>query len=548
MDKPKKSYFIPVIAAVAVVLGILIGSFYANQFSTNRRGIINMSSNNKLNALLRIVEDQYVDTVKINELIEEAMPQILSELDPHSAYIPAKDLEAVNDDLASSFSGIGVQFTIHNDSIHINNVIHGGPSEKVGLMAGDRIVAVDDSTFVGKVVNNVSVQRKLKGPKGSTVKLGVYRPGEKELLTFTVVRGDIPVKSINATYMIKDKYGYIKVDKFAENTYHELLIALAQLNQQRCEGIIIDLRENTGGFMGAAIQMVNEFLTKDKLIVYTEGRKSPRKDYVSNGTGSNQDMPLVVLIDEGSASASEIFSGAIQDNDRGTIIGRRSFGKGLVQQPIEFSDGSAIRLTIARYYTPSGRCIQKPYTNGKDEEYEMDIYNRYEHGEFFSQDSIKQDESKVYYTSLGRPVYGGGGIMPDYFIPADTTGMTSYFQMARNRGLTVQFSFNYTDKNRTALQKYTEWRPLLKYLKTQNVLEQFVRFAEEKGLKRRNIMIAKSKELLELNLYGNIIYNMLDMQAYIEYLNESDKPVLKAIEVLDKKEAFPKAPKQVNNK
>ena len=544
MDKPKKSYFIPVIAAVAIVIGILIGTFYANQFSTDRRGIINMSSNNKLNALLRIVEDQYVDTVKINELIEEAMPQILGELDPHSAYIPAKDLEAVNDDLAASFSGIGVQFTIHDDSIHINNVIHGGPSEKVGLMAGDRIVAVDDSAFVGKSVNNVSVQRKLKGPKGSTVKLGVYRPGEKELLTFTVVRGDIPVKSINASYMIKNKYGYIKVDKFAENTYHELLIALAQLNQQRCEGIIIDLRENTGGFMGAAIQMVNEFLPKDRLIVYTEGRKSPRKDYLSNGTGSNQEMPLVVLIDEGSASASEIFSGAIQDNDRGTIIGRRSFGKGLVQQPIEFSDGSAIRLTIARYYTPSGRCIQKHYSNGKDQEYEMDIYNRYEHGEFFSQDSIKQDQSTVYYTSLGRPVYGGGGIMPDYFIPVDTTGMTSYFQMARNRGLTIQFSFNYTDKYRTSLQQFTEWRPLLKYLKSQNVIEQFVRFAEGKGLKRRNIMIAKSRELLELNLYGNIIYNMLDMQSYIEYLNESDKPVLKAIEILDKKQAFPKAPEQ----
>ncbi|MBR1597044.1 MAG: S41 family peptidase [Phocaeicola sp.] len=544
MDKPKKSYFIPVIAAVAIVIGILIGTFYANQFSTDRRGIINMSSNNKLNALLRIVEDQYVDTVKINELIEEAMPQILGELDPHSAYIPAKDLEAVNDDLAASFSGIGVQFTIHDDSIHINNVIHGGPSEKVGLMAGDRIVAVDDSAFVGKSVNNVSVQRKLKGPKGSTVKLGVYRPGEKELLTFTVVRGDIPVKSINASYMIKNKYGYIKVDKFAENTYHELLIALAQLNQQRCEGIIIDLRENTGGFMGAAIQMVNEFLPKDRLIVYTEGRKSPRKDYLSNGTGSNQEMPLVVLIDEGSASASEIFSGAIQDNDRGTIIGRRSFGKGLVQQPIEFSDGSAIRLTIARYYTPSGRCIQKHYSNGKDQEYEMDIYNRYEHGEFFSQDSIKQDQSTVYYTSLGRPVYGGGGIMPDYFIPVDTTGMTSYFQMARNRGLTIQFSFNYTDKYRTSLQQFTEWRPLLKYLKSQNVIEQFVRFAEGKGLKRRNIMIAKSREVLELNLYGNIIYNMLDMQSYIEYLNESDKPVLKAIEILDKKQAFPKAPEQ----
>ena len=544
MDKPKKSYLIPIIAAVAVVLGILIGTFYANQFSTNHRGIINTSSNNKLNALLRIVEDQYVDTVKVDELIEDAMPQILSELDPHSAYIPAENLSAVNDDLASSFSGIGVQFTIHDDSIHVNSVIHGGPSEKVGLMAGDRIVAVDDSAFVGKGVNNVSVQRKLKGPKGSTVKLGVYRPGEKELLSFTVVRGDIPVKSINAMYMIKNKYGYIKVDKFAENTYHELLIALAQLNQQRCEGIIIDLRENTGGFMGAAIQMVNEFLPKDKLIVYTEGRKSPRKDYVSNGTGSNQDMPLVVLIDEGSASASEIFSGAIQDNDRGIIIGRRSFGKGLVQQPIEFSDGSAIRLTIARYYTPSGRCIQKHYTNGKDEEYEMDLYNRYEHGEYFSQDSIKQDQSTVYYTSLGRPVYGGGGIMPDYFIPADTTGMTSYFQMARNRGLTVQFSFNYTDKYRTVLQNFTDWRSLLKHLKKQNILEQFVRFAEEKDLKRRNIMIAKSKDILEQNLYGNIIYNMLDMQAYIEFLNEIDKPVLKAIEVLDKKEAFPKAPEQ----
>ena len=255
-------------------------------------------------------------------------------------------------------------------------------------------------------------------------------------------------------------------------------------------------------------------------------------------------MPLVVLIDEGSASASEIFSGAIQDNDRGTIIGRRSFGKGLVQQPIEFSDGSAIRLTIARYYTPSGRCIQKHYSNGKDQEYEMDIYNRYEHGEFFSQDSIKQDQSTIYYTSLGRPVYGGGGIMPDYFIPVDTTGMTSYFQMARNRGLTIQFSFNYTDKYRTSLQQFTEWRPLLKYLKSQNVIEQFVRFAEGKGLKRRNIMIAKSRELLELNLYGNIIYNMLDMQSYIEYLNESDKPVLKAIEILDKKQAFPKAPEQ----
>lgn len=540
MDNKKKSHFIPIITAVCMVLGILIGTFYAHHFSGNRLGIINTSSN-KLNALLRIIEDQYVDTVKMADLVENAMPQILGELDPHSAYIPAKDLKAVNDDLAGSFSGIGVQFTINNDTIHVNNVIHGGPSEKVGILAGDRIISVNDTAFVGKEITNNSVQRKLKGPKGSSVKLGIYRLGEKEILPFTVVRGDIPVKSIDACYLINDKYGYIKIEKFGENTYGELLFALAQLNKKDCQGLIIDLRDNTGGFMGPAIQMINEFLPKERLIVYTEGRKSPRKNYYSNGTGSNQEMPLVVLINESSASSSEIFSGAIQDNDRGTIVGRRSFGKGLVQQPIEFSDGSAIRLTIARYYTPSGRCIQKPYNKGNDEEYEMDIMNRFEHGEFFSQDSIKQDESKVYHTAIGRPVYGGGGIMPDYFIPVDTTGMTSYFQMARNRRLIIQFSFNYTDKHRSALQQYKDWPSLLQHLKSQNLLEQFARFAEEKGLKRRNILMYKSKELFQLNLYGNIIYNMIDMEAYIEYLNQSDTAVKKAVEILERKEAFPKA-------
>ena len=344
--------------------------------------------------------------------------------------------------------------------------------------------------------------------------------------------------------MINDKYGYINIEKFGEATYPEMLIALAQLHQNNCEGIIIDLRGNTGGYMGAAIQMVNEFLPKGKLIVYTEGRKAPREDYPSNGTGSSQQLPIIVLLDEGSASASEIFAGAIQDNDRGTIIGRRSFGKGLVQQPIEFNDGSAIRLTIARYYTPSGRCIQKPYQKGKDEAYELDIINRYEHGEFFSQDSIKQDESHIYYTSLGRPVYGGGGIMPDIFVPQDTTGITSYFSMAVNRGLTIQFAFQYTDKNRQKLQKYDNADDLLKYLKTQNILEKFAQFAESKGLKRRNILMYKSKELFNRNLYGNIIYNMLNMEEYLKFLNQSDKTVLKALEVLEKGESFPQAPEQ----
>lgn len=539
--KNNNTRFIPFLLAICLIAGIAIGTFYANHFSGNKLGIINTSSN-KLNALLRIIDDQYVDTVNMGELVEEAMPQILSELDPHSSYIPAKDLEAVNADLKGSFSGIGIQFTIQNDTIHVNSVIQGGPSEKVGLMAGDRIVEVDDSAFVGKIVTNSEAMKRLKGEKGSKVKLGVYRPGEKDLLHFTVIRGNIPVKSIDAAYMINEKVGYIKVNKFGETTYPELLIALAKLNQKNCEGLIVDLRGNTGGYMAAAIQMVNEFLPNNRLIVYTQGRKSPREDYNSNGTGSNQKMPLVILVDEGSASASEIFAGAIQDNDRGTIVGRRSFGKGLVQQPIEFSDGSAIRLTIARYYTPSGRCIQKPYEKGKESEYELDLLTRYEHGEFFSADSIKQDETEVYHTRLGRPVYGGGGIMPDIFVPQDTTGMTSYFRMAANRGLIIRYTFDYTDQNRSTLQKYDTPEKMEAYLKGQNLLNKFAAWAEKKGLKRRNNLMMKSRRLFEMSLYGNIIYNMLGMEAYVEYLNESDKTVLKAVEILEKGESFPQAP------
>lgn len=542
-----KNRLMPFLLAICLVAGILIGTFYTNHFSGNKLGIINTSSN-KLNALLHIIDEQYVDTVSMFNLVEEAMLQILAELDPHSSYIPAKDLEAVNSDLKGSFSGIGVQFTIQDDTIHINSVIQGGPSEKVGLLAGDRIVEVDDSSFVGKIVTNSEAMRRLKGEKGSKVKLGIYRPGEKEILHFTVVRGDIPVKSIDAAYMINDKFGYVKVNKFGETTYPELLVALAQLSQANCKGMIIDLRGNTGGYMAAAIQMVNEFLPNNKLIVYTEGRKSPRENYTSNGTGSSQTMPLIVLMDEGSASASEIFAGAIQDNDRGTIIGRRSFGKGLVQQPIEFSDGSAIRLTIARYYTPSGRCIQKPYEKGNDAEYEMDIITRYEHGEFFSADSIKQNIKEIYHTSLGRTVYGGGGIMPDIFVPQDTTGMTSYYRMAATRGLIIRYTLDYTDKNRNKLKEYDTPQKMEAYLKTQNLLEKFAEYAEKKGLKRRNILMYKSKQLFEESLYGNIIYNMLGIEAYITYSNLTDKTVQKALEVLEKGESFPQAPEKTSEK
>ena len=541
MSNTNTSRFTPLVIAVSVVAGILIGTFYAKHYGGNKLGIINGSSN-KLNALLRIIDDQYVDTVNMTDLVEKAMPQILAELDPHSTYIPAQNLEEVNSELEGSFSGVGIQFTIQQDTIHVNNVVAGGPAEKVGVMAGDRIVTVDDSLFVGKGLTNEKAMRHLKGPKGSEVKLGIKRATEKGLLDFTIVRGDIPQNTIDAAYMLNDDFGYIMVSKFGRTTHVELLNAIAQLNHQQCKGLIIDLRGNTGGYMEAATRMVNEFLPEGKLIVYTEGRKYPRMEEYANGTGSCQQTPLIVLVNEESASASEIFAGAIQDNDRGTIVGRRSFGKGLVQQPIDFSDGSAIRLTIARYYTPSGRCIQRPYESGQNSKYEMDWIARYEHGEFFYKDSIKLDENLRYSTSLGRPVYGGGGIMPDIFVPQDTTGITSYLIEVSNKGLILQFRFQYTDRNRAKLNSYKDEESLLEHLKQQGIMEQFIRYASSKGVKRRNLLINKSRQLLERNLYGNIIYNMLGQEEYIRYINQSDTTVLKALEILEKGEAFPKAP------
>ena len=491
------------------------------------------NATNKIEALLQIIEKQYVDTVDIAAIIEQTMPKVLAELDPHSVYIPAQKVEESNQELKGSFSGIGIQFMIQADTIYVSNIIHGGPAEKVGLMAGDRIVTIDDSLYVGKKINNDGAMKRLKGPKGSEVKLGIKRHGEKELLQYVIKRGNIPVKSVDATYMIDERWCYIKINKFGETTYPEMLIALAHGMQKGMQGCIIDLRGNTGGYMGAAIQMVNEFLPKGEMIVYTEGENTPRYEERANGGGTCQNLPIVVLTDETSASASEIFAGAIQDNDRGTIIGRRTFGKGLVQQPIEFEDGSAIRLTIARYYTPSGRCIQKPYTNGHNEEYELDLLNRYEHGEFFTQDSIKQDESSAYKTKNGRTVYGGGGIMPDIFIAQDTAGYTSYYAEVAKRGLLTQFPFQYTDKNRQQLAQYTTMEKLYQHLKGVDLMEEFVAYATSKGVKRRNNLISKSHDLIENILYGNIIYNMLNMEEYVKYLNLTDQAVLKAVEVLN---------------
>ena len=543
MNKNKTSRYMPLIMAICVVIGIIIGSFFSNHFSGNRLNIIN-SGSNRLNNLLHIIDDQYVDQVNIDSLVDKAIPQILSELDPHSVYISAKDAAAATDDLKGSFSGVGIEFVIREDTIHIQNVIQNGPAEKAGLLAGDKIVMVDGKKFVGKIVTNQEAQHRLKGPKDTKVSIGVIRYGSKKIQTFSVTRGEIPTKSVTAAYMLNETTGYIRIKNFGENTYPEMLIALAKLSQEGFKNLCIDLRDNSGGYLSAAVNMANEFLPAKKLIVYTQGRKSPRQEYRSDGKGSYQDIPMVVLINEGSASSAEIFAGAMQDNDRATIIGRRSFGKGLVQQQIEFPDHSMIRLTIARYYTPSGRCIQKPYTLGDDKDYEQDLLTRYQHGEFFSQDSIKHT-GPAYHTGLGRIVYGGGGITPDIFVPEDTLGMTSYFKEASMSGLILQFAFTYTDDNRIKLNNFKEMMELADYLDSQNMVEQFVTYADKHGLKRRNLLIKKSHKLLDRVIDSRIIYNMLNEQAWTQYINIDDPVIKKTIEVFDKHEAFPKKPTPV---
>lgn len=540
MSQNKNNRFMPLWLSLCVVIGVLIGTFYTSHFSGNRLNIIN-SGSSRLSNLLHIIDDQYVDSVNIDELVEKAMPEILAELDPHSVYISAKDVQMATDDLKGSFSGVGIEFTIRKDTIHIQNVIKNGPADKAGILAGDKIVSIDNRPFVGKSVTTEEAMHRLKGQKGSKVKIGVRRFGEKETKYFILTRGDITMKSITATYMLDDSTGYMRIKNFGERTYAEMLASLQQLNLQGADHLVIDLRDNYGGYLESAVQMAEEFLKKDQLVVYTEGRKSPRKEYRSRGKGSYQQIPLVVLINEGSASASEIFAGAIQDNDRGVIIGRRSFGKGLVQQQIQFPDGSMIRLTIARYYTPSGRCIQKPFKPGDNADYEQDLLSRYQHGEFFSQDSIKHT-GPAYHTNNGRIVYGGGGITPDIFVPEDTTAVTSYYKEAAVSGLILQYAFQYTDNNRQTLKKFTEMQPLSEYLTGRNLVNDFANYAEKNGLRRRNNLIRKSHGLLENYINSRIIYNMLDEQAWNQYLNRNDEMIRQAREVFKKGAAFPSRP------
>ena len=541
-----KKYILPTLTVIGVALGIFIGASLSQKAAAQRIIYQNGSwhlEQSKVDRMLQLMESAYVDSINVDSITDEVMSELVQKLDPHSAYIPKEDLEMVNSELAGSFSGIGVQFTIQQDTVRIVAVIAGGPSEGVGVLAGDKLITVDDSLFVGKKINNEKVMRTLRGEKGTQVKLGIMRAGSPDMLYYNVTRGDIPVTSVDAKFIVepnnesqksKEKIGFVRVNKFGATTYREFLAAMAELASKGASSFIVDLRENSGGYMDQSIRMANEFLNRGEMIVYSEGRAYPRYEAKADGGGRFKNVPLVVLIDDFSASASEIFAGAMQDNDRAQIIGRRSFGKGLVQQQMPFDDGSAIRLTVARYYTPSGRCIQKPYTLGDQEDYQKELIERFDHGEFYSADSVHFADTTTYRTKKGRIVHGGGGIMPDVFVGRDTTLNTPWYNRCVNLAYTYQFAYQYTDQHRKEMAQYKDWQSLERYLLKQNILREFVRFAKEKGVEPNESEIAKSKPLMVRLLNAYIVRNMLGDEGFFPLFERDDEIPKKAVELLSK--------------
>jgi carboxyl-terminal processing protease len=526
----KRSIILPVLLAVALATGILIGKFLPAADDLPQHSNIR-SRNDKLNSILNIIESNYVDSVNRDDLVEAAIPAILKKLDPHSVYIPAKDLARANEPLQGNFEGIGISFNMVTDTILVISTIPGGPSEKMGLLPGDKILYVNDSLVAGKHISDEQVMGLLKGPKGTVVRIKILRNGEKELLPFDITRDKIPIYSVDVSYMVNSYTGYIKINNFAMTTFDEFLKGLRDLKNQGMTSLIVDLRGNSGGIMEAAIQIANQFLKEDQLIVYTKGRAQPRNEARATGKGEFETGDLVVLVDEWSASASEILAGAIQDNDRGTIIGRRSFGKGLVQEPISFGDGSGLRLTIARYYTPTGRSIQKPYTHGFDEYFD-DLSERYHRGEFEVSDSIHFSDSLKFTTPGGRIVYGGGGIMPDKFVPVDTSGVSPYF--VKTRPLIYRFALKYTENNRETLKKYTEARELEKYLDKQPLITQFTQYATAGNIKMDREGLKTSGEIINTQIKAYIARNMLDNRGFYPIWEEIDTTLKYAVDFLKK--------------
>jgi len=529
MDAEKKvRTWLPLWVGVGIALGIFIGSKYG-QFG--RSG--NMDGAGKIDAVMNYIRESYVDTVNMRQLVEDALPNIIQELDPHSEYISAADMKRVNEDLEGHFSGIGVTFYLLRDTIVVTSIVEGGPSEAAGIMSWDRIVRVNDTLVAGQNFVNENVLEMLRGEKGSEVKLGILRDQEKELREITVTRADIPMNSVNAAYMVSEKVGLIKLGRnFGFQTFSEFISAISKLKSQGATGFMIDLRGNAGGSLETVVAMVNEFLHKGDLIVYTEGRSFPRTDNYANGSGTCKEDEVVVLIDELSASASEIFAGAVQDHDRGLVIGRRSFGKGLVQSQRNFPDGSAVRLTIARYYTASGRSIQRGYEKGKYAEYEMDAINRYLEGDYVNVDTLS-NHLTPYQTIGGRMVYGGDGIMPDIFMARDTAGINPYYNLVVNNRLDEQYAMLYSDMNRKKLSRYDHWEELYHHLRQQPLLMNLVSYADHNGIRRRPYYIQESAELLENMLYAYIIRNFFGEEAFWAAYHKRDKLIKMGVELIE---------------
>lgn len=520
--------WLPLWVGVGIALGIFIGSKYS-QFG--RSGSV--EGYGKLDAVLNYVRESYVDTINMRQLIEDALPSVIQELDPHSEYISAADMRRVNEDMEGHFSGIGVNFYVLRDTIVVTGIVPGGPSEAAGIMHWDRIVMVDDTLVAGLKLRNKEVIAKLSGEKGSEVKLAIKRGNENSLHEITVTRGDIPINSVNASYMLTNKVGFIKLGKnFGYNTFSEFISAISKLKNQGANSFVIDLRGNIGGALEVVVAMVNEFLSRGDLIVYTQGRNFPRTDSYANGSGTCKNDDVVVLIDELSASASEIFAGAIQDHDRGLVIGRRSFGKGLVQGQRNFPDGSAVRLTIARYYTASGRSIQRGYEKGRYAEYEMEAINRYIEGNYVNVDTIS-NHLIPFQTAGGRTVYGGGGIMPDIFVARDTVGINPYYNLVVNNRLDEKYAMLYSDMNRTKLSSFDTWQELYKYLQQQPLLLNLVSFADNNGIRRRPYYIQESSELLENMMNAYIIRNFFGEEAFWASYQKEDILIKKGIELIE---------------
>ena len=490
----------------------------------------------KLNLAQFAIANLYVDETDEGKLVESAIIGMLEELDPHSTYSNAEEVKKMNEPLQGNFDGIGIQFNMAEDTLFVIQPVSGGPSEKVGIRAGDRITHVNDTLIAGVKMTTDDITRRLKGPKGTKVNVKVVRKGVDELLGFTIERDKIPVYSLDASYMMTPKIGYIKINRFGATTHQEFMDALASLKGQGLQDLILDLQGNGGGYLNAAIDIANEFLGAGELIVYTEGRRNPRREFFAKGDGKHQSGRVVVLVDEFSASASEIVAGAVQDWDRGLVVGRRSFGKGLVQRPIDLPDGSMIRLTVARYYTPAGRCIQKPYESV--EQYNADLIERYNRGEMMSADSIHfPDSLKCSTLKKGRTVYGGGGIMPDYFVPVDTTLFTKYHSRLSNKGVLLNVHFQLIDAHREEwAKKYPDYAVFYKNFELDEaMMQQLIAEGEKEGVKYDEEQYRKSEPLIKLQLKALIARDLWDMNEYYHTINVVNESVKKALELLNRK-------------